>query len=216
MNTIFNFLVILLILLNFRLISSSRLMPCIHILMIQAVVLSGVAWMTHHGHMSLSLYFMLTVNVLLKAVVLPWMLTRVVQKNIISRELDPFVGYSSSLIIGVVLLGISVMISRPLSLSHSMVENLFLPVSLFTLFSGLFMIIARKKAVTQVLGYMVMENGIYTFGVAMAIHEPFIVELSVLLDVFVAVLIMGVAIFYISREFNHIDTDRLSLLRDDL
>ncbi len=170
--------------------------------------------MTHHGHMSLHLYFMLAVNVLLKAVVLPWMLTRVVQKNIVARELDPFVGYTPSLIIGAVLLGVSVLISRPLSLSHTLVEDLFLPVSLFTLLSGLFMIIARKKAITQVLGYMVMENGIYTFGVAMAIHEPFIVELSVLLDVFVAVLIMGVAIFHISREFNHIDTDRLSLLRD--
>ena len=214
MNTIFNFLVILLILLNFRLISSSRLTPCIHILIIQAVILSGVAWMTHQGHMSLHLYFMLAVNVFLKAVVLPWMLTRVVQKNIVARELDPFVGYTPSLIIGAVLLGVSVLISRPLSLSHTLVEDLFLPVSLFTLLSGLFMIIARKKAITQVLGYMVMENGIYTFGVAMAIHEPFIVELSVLLDVFVAVLIMGVAIFHISREFNHIDTDRLSLLRD--
>jgi len=214
MNTIFNFLVILLILLNFRLISSSRLMPCIHVLVIQAVILSGVAWMTHQGHMPLHLYFMLAVNVLLKAAVLPWMLTRVVQKNIIARELDPFVGYTASLIIGAVLLAISVLISRPLSLSHTLVEDFFLPVSLFTLFSGMFMIIARKKAITQVLGYMVMENGIYTFGVAMAIKEPFIVELSVLLDVFVAVLIMGVAIFHISREFHHIDTDRLSVLRD--
>ncbi len=214
MNTIFNFLVILLILLNFRLISSSRLIPCIRILVIQAVILTGVAWMAHKGHMPLHLYFMLAVNVFLKACILPWMLTRVVHKTIISRELDPFVGYTPSLIIGAVLLCISVLISRPLSLSHTLVEDFFLPVSLFTLFSGLFIIIARKKAITQVLGYMVMENGIYTFGVAMAINEPFIVELSVLLDVFVAVLIMGVAIFHISREFNHIDTDRLSVLRD--
>lgn len=214
MNTLFNFLVIVLILLNFRLLSSSRLIPCIRILVAQAVILPMVAFIAHRGHMAISLYFMLSVNIVLKAVILPWMLTRVVQKAMISRELDPFVGYTPSLIIGAMLLGISVLISQPLALSHTLVEDFFLPVSLFTLFTGLFIIIARKKAITQVLGYMVMENGIYTFGVAMAINEPFIVELSVLLDIFVAVLIMGIAIFHISREFHHIDTDKLSVLRD--
>jgi len=214
MTSTFNFLVILLILLNFRLLSSSRLIPCIHILMMQAVILTCVTWLTHQNNMDIRLMILLGVNIALKAVAMPWMLSRVARKTAISRELDPIVGYTASLIIGAFLLGFSVLISRPLYLSHTVIENFFLPVSLFTMFSGLFMTIARKKAITQVLGYMVMENGIYTFGMAMAINEPFIVELSVLLDVFVAVLIMGVAIFHISREFDHMDTDRLSVLRD--
>ncbi|ACN16957.1 HyfE [Desulforapulum autotrophicum HRM2] len=214
MTSTFNFLVILLILLNFRLLSSSRLTPCIHILMMQAVILTCVTWLTHQSNMDIRLMILLGVNIALKAIAMPWMLSRVAHKTAISRELDPIVGYTASLIIGAFLLGFSVLISRPLYLSHTVVETLFLPVSLFTMFSGLFMTIARKKAITQVLGYMVMENGIYTFGMAMAIQEPFIVELSVLLDVFVAVLIMGVAIFHISREFDHMDTDRLSVLRD--
>jgi len=214
MNSIFNFLMILLILLNFRLLSSSRLIPCIHTFVMQAVILTLVAWLTHRHNLNIHLIILMSVNVILKAIALPWMLSRVAHKRAISRELDPIVGYTASLIIGALLLGISVLISQPLYLSHTAVENFFLPISLFTIFSGLFITIARKKAITQVLGYMVMENGIYTFGMAMAIHEPFIVELSVLLDIFVAVLIMGVAIFHISREFDHMDTDRLSVLRD--
>ncbi len=214
MTSTFNFLVILLILLNFRLLSSSRLTPCIHILMMQAVILTCVTWLTHENNMDIRLMILMGVNIALKAIAMPWMLNRVAHRTAISRELDPIVGYTASLIIGAFLLGFSVLISRPLYLSHTIVETLFLPVALFTMFSGLFITIARKKAITQVLGYMVMENGIYTFGMAMAIHEPFIVELSVLLDVFVAVLIMGVAIFHITREFDHMDTDRLSVLRD--
>ncbi len=214
MNTLFSFLIILLILFNFRLLSSSRLMPCIHILAMQAVILTAIAWLTHRDNITTDLIVMLTFNIIVKAMFLPWMLKRVTLKTATSRELDPIVGYTTSLFVGALLLGISFLIARPLSLAHTTPEILFLPVSLFTIFSGLFIIIARKKAITQVLGYMVMENGIYTFGMAMAISEPLIVEISILLDVFVAVLIMGVAIFHISREFDHTDTDRLSVLRD--
>ena len=78
---------------------------------------------------------------------------------------------------------------------------------------GLFLIIGRKKALSQVLGYLVFENGIYAFGVGVAYEAPLLVELGVLLDVFVAVFVMGIAIFHIRREFDSIDTTRLETLR---
>jgi len=68
--------------------------------------------------------------------------------------------------------------------------------------------------VSQVLGFLVMENGIYVFGVGVVKEISLLVELGVLLDVFVAVFVMGITIFHISREFDHIDTDRLSTLKD--
>ncbi|MFH1153068.1 MAG: hydrogenase [Pseudomonadota bacterium] len=214
MNELLNSLVMFLILLNFWLLSSSRLIPCIRILALQAVILTAIGWIAHADSIDLQLAAMLSVNFIVKGLVLPLMLHRVIIRTSISRELDPIVGYTTSLIIGALLLGLSFLISQPLYISHTVFETLFLPVSLFTLFSGLFITIARKKAITQVVGYMVMENGIYTFGIAMAINEPLVVELSVLLDVFVAVFIMGVAIFHITRQFDHMDTDRLSVLRD--
>ncbi len=79
---------------------------------------------------------------------------------------------------------------------------------------GLLLIVSRRKAVMQTLGYLAMENGIYAFGLAFAVEEPLLVEMGVLLDVFVAVFVMGIAIHHISREFDHIDTDRLSTLKD--
>ena len=88
------------------------------------------------------------------------------------------------------------------------------PVAFFSIFAGLFLIVSRKRAVNQVLGFLVLENGIYTFGVGVAARTPLLVEVGVLLDVFVAVFVMGITIFHINREFDHIDTDRLSTLKD--
>ena len=88
------------------------------------------------------------------------------------------------------------------------------PVSFFSVFAGLFLIVSRKRAVSQVLGFLVMENGIYTFGVGVVTGTPLLVEAGVLLDVFVAVFVMGIIIFHINREFDHIEGDRLSTLKD--
>jgi hydrogenase-4 component E len=90
---------------------------------------------------------------------------------------------------------------------------LIVPVAFFTIMSGLFLIISRKKALTQVLGYLDQENGIYAFGVALVRQQPMLVELGILLDIFVAVFVMGIAMFHINREFDSIDTDQLSRLR---
>ena len=78
---------------------------------------------------------------------------------------------------------------------------------------GLFLIVSRRKAITQVLGYIVAENGIYALGVALVGGVPLLVELGVLLDVFVAVFIMSIAAYHISREFDHIDVDQLDRLK---
>jgi len=81
------------------------------------------------------------------------------------------------------------------------------------MFTGLYLLIMRRKAVTQVLGYLVLENGIYLFGVAAVSEIPLLIEAGLLLDVFVAVFVMGIAIYQINREFNHIDTDKLNILK---
>ena len=92
-------------------------------------------------------------------------------------------------------------------------SSLAVSVGLATMLIGLFVIVSRRKAITQVLGYIVVENGIYAVGVALVGGVPLLVELGVLLDVFVAVFIMSIAAYHISREFDHIDVDQLDRLR---
>jgi hydrogenase-4 component E len=78
---------------------------------------------------------------------------------------------------------------------------------------GFLVLVSRRKALTQVIGYLVIENGVYVFGQSVAAQMPFLVELGILLDLLVGVFVMGIVIHQINREFDHIDVDQLNLLK---
>jgi len=84
----------------------------------------------------------------------------------------------------------------------------------FTIVTGLFLIVSRRQALMQIIGYLALENGIYAFGVFFAQSESMLIEIGILLDVFVGVFIMGIMVFHISREFDNIEAGQLSTLRD--
>jgi hydrogenase-4 component E len=91
---------------------------------------------------------------------------------------------------------------------------LLVPTSLSTVWTGLLLVVTRRKAVAQVLGFLVLENGVFVFGVLLSDFMPVMVEAGVLLDLFAAVFVMGIVIFHINREFSSLDTRKLSTLRD--
>jgi hydrogenase-4 component E len=153
-------------------------------------------------------------SIVIKAIVLPRFLMRALRQANVWREDNPFVGSTASMLVGIVCLGASFWLASRLPFLGRTQPLMPVAVSFFSIFVGFFVIISRRKALTQVLGYLVMENGIYIFGVALAIDAPLLVELGVLLDVFVAVFVMGIMIFHISRSFDHIDTDQLSQLSE--
>jgi hydrogenase-4 component E len=152
--------------------------------------------------------------ILLKGIVFPWLLSRAIREAEIRHEARPFIGTTAAVPIGILLLLGAFWFHSRLNLPHPEMSELAGPVALFTIMNGLFLIVSRKQAISQVLGYLVMENGIFAFGMAHAREEGFLVGLGILLDVFVAVFVMGIAIFHINREFDHIDTERLSSLKD--
>lgn len=94
------------------------------------------------------------------------------------------------------------------------VSPLLVPVAIFTVLCGLLLIVSRNTAVIQVIGYLGLENGICAFGWAFAIEEPLLIEMGVLLDVFVAVFVMGITMHHLSCEFDSIETDELASLKD--
>jgi hydrogenase-4 component E len=205
---------ILLILANLRLLGSSRLAACIRAVALQAVILGAAALIANRGELDARVIAIAVASTLIKAGALPWLLRRAIRESGAVREVEPFIGFTASLLGGVGLLGACLLIGARLSPHAAQGSGLLLTVALFTTATGLMIIVSRRKAVTQVLGYLAMENGIYAFGMAFAIQEPLLVEMGVLLDVFVAVFVMGIAIYNISREFDHIDTDRLTALKD--
>lgn len=204
------------ILVDFMLLASSRMSTCIRQVAIQGLLLGLLALAEHAGWGAPGRVWLLAVGSIgVKAVFFPWFLRRALRGANVSREIEPFVGYTASILLGVVMLGISLWIGTRLPAPGQEASPLLVPVALFTTLVGLFLIVARRKALTQVLGYLVLENGIYLFGLTLAEDAPLTVELGVLLDAFVAVFIMGIMIYQINREFDHIDADRLTSLRDE-
>lgn len=205
---------VLVVLLNFWLLGSSRLAACIRCVALQGILL-GVFTMLAHAEGSLVRAGLLaTASIVVKGIAFPLLLVRALREADVRREIEPYVGYSLSILVGLAALVLSLWLSARLPLPHPTPSSLIVPVALFTSLVGLLVIISRKKALTQVLGYLVLENGIYAFGVGLVQQTPLLVELGVLLDLLVAVFVMGIAIFHINRQFDHIDTDRLVLLKD--
>jgi hydrogenase-4 component E len=207
-------ILILLVLTNLRLLGASRLGASIRTVAVQGVLLGALALLAHHRHLTAAVWVVAVGGMALKGVVFPWLLFRALRAAEVEREVEPFVGTIPSLLGGVIALGVSLWLTGRLPLPEPAPHSLLVAVALFSIFVGLFLIITRKKAISQVLGFLVMENGIYAFGVGLVLDSPLLVELGVLLDVFVAVFIMGIIIFHISRESDHIDTHKLTSLRD--
>lgn len=153
------------------------------------------------------------VTLAVKGFVFPYMLSHAIRESKTSREIQPLVGYMASLVFGVLFLVGAFMLDSRLELPIHTQHSLFVPVAFSLMMTGLFLIIARRTAINQVIGYLVLENGIYVFGLAIASHIPVLIELGVLMDLFVAVFVMGIAVHRINREFDHMDSDRLNLLR---
>jgi len=205
---------ILLVLTNIYLLGSSRLGMCTRVVALQGVILAATTLLTHSDAITLRVGLLALASIVLKGVAFPWLLTRAMRDAEVRREIEPLIGYIPSILLGVVVLGLSLWISGRLPLHEHHVSTLVVPVALSTILTGLILIIGRKKALTQALGYLVMENGIFALGTALVQKQPMLVEMGVLLDVFFAVFVFGITIFHINREFNHIDTDRLASLKD--
>jgi hydrogenase-4 component E len=209
-----NLILVLVVLTNLKLLGSSRLGASIRVVAAQGVVLGLLPILAHWQEFSMRFALLAAGTIAIKGIVFPWLLFRAIREAEIAREVEPYISYAASLVTGAAALGVSFWMCTRLPIPGNIASPWLVPVSFFSIFAGLFLIVSRKRAVNQVLGFLVLENGIYTFGVGLVARTPFLVEVGVLLDVFVAVFVMGIAIFHINREFDHINTDRLSTLKD--
>jgi hydrogenase-4 component E len=149
----------------------------------------------------------------LKAGVFPWLLWRTMRRIGSSEIVEPYMGLGTSVVLGLVGLGLLFGLESRVVLPVS-APPLLLPAALLTVLAGIILIVLRHKALTQVIGYLTMENGIFLLGVPLIGHDAMWIEFLILLDLFVAIFVMGIAIHHISRTFDSIDVDRFCTLRD--
>jgi len=207
-------LILFILLSDLLLLASSRILLCIRTLALQGILLSLLPFLIEKEDLELHRLLLGLLALILRGIVFPLMIKRTVLKVGVKREVEPFIGFTASLFLGVLAFVGCFILDDKLALPISADHRFLLPVAFFTIFTGLFLIITRKKALTQVIGYLVLENGISTFGISTLAKDPWFLEVGILLDLLVGVFIMGIIVFHINNEFDHIDSHQLSMLGD--
>jgi len=198
-------------------LGSNRLLGLVKIIALQGVMVSLTPlFLEHEEALARGVLILFPIALLVKGVVIPAFLFFALKRVAIHREVEPFIGYHASLLVGLALILASAFISDRLQLVLPGDPGLLLLTAITTLASGLFLMMSRRKAITQVIGYLMMENGIYLLGVGLAkqVHAMQVVEFGILLDLLVGVMIMGIVLYNIQSAFDDVDTAHLSQLKD--
>jgi len=213
MPSLLDQLLVVVLLLNLFCLGTSRIGAVIRTVAIQGMLIGVMPLLVHGGRTPQAL-LIAAVPVALKGFVIPAMLFRAMRQAEIKREVEPLVGIIPSLLLGALGTGLALAFSARLPLLPADAETLLVPAALATVFTGFLMVTTRLKAISQVLGYLTLENGIFVFGLLLVEAMPLLLEFGVLLDLFVCIFVMGIMLNHISREFSSLSTERLSALKE--
>lgn len=159
------------------------------------------------------LYFVAVALFALKVLVIPHYLNKMEKQFGDHRELQPYVNVASSLILSGLLVLLAYAVTRPLVLVSELPTRGGMPLAMGLIFVGLFVVITRKKAMMQIVGFLVMENGVALLAALGTFGIPVIVELGVFLDVLMGFLVMQVFVYHIHTTFESIDVDQMNELK---
>lgn len=205
-------LLIIFIITLFYVSIANRIITYVRVLALQGTILFAVAFLQLIEISTWNLVLILLETIVFKAIAVPYFLSYLIKRNHITRETEPYLSHFASLLITTVIVVVTVLLAS--SISDSNLDKIFFIVSLSSLFTGLYFIASRKKIITHVMGYLMIENGVFVLSLAAGNEMPNLVNLGIMLDVFASVLILGIFLNKIGDIFRDADVDQLSSLKD--
>ena len=199
--------------LNLLALGSSRLPSLIRVAAAQGVVLGLMPLLMEH-HFSWLVALTAVTTAVVKGVVIPTLLRPAMRAANIDRDLDPLIGFIPSLLLGAAGTIAAVALVRVVPLLPEHRGLLLVPGSVAAILTGFILLIARSKAISQVCGYLILDNGVYLFGLLLIHAMPLLVEAGILLDLTVAVFVIGIIVDRIQRAFDSLDTRKLTALHE--
>jgi hydrogenase-4 component E len=213
MNDILNVLFVLILTLNLFALGNGRILSIIRIVAAQGVIL-GIIPLLMHSELSIPEIISSVAAISLKAIIIPAMMTKALRDVKIKREVEPLVGLLPSTIIGALATAITFLAFARWNTAVEGQASLIIPTSISTVIAGFILLTTRFKALSQVLGYLVLENGIYIFSLLLIEAIPLVVEMGMLLDLFVSVFVVSIITNHINRAFSSLDTRKLATLKE--
>jgi hydrogenase-4 component E len=198
---------------SYLMVGQKALFTAIRLFAVQSLFLSIVAATMAISASRHELFVMAGLTLVLKALLIPWFLMRVIDRIGIHREIEPFLNVPASLLVCLGLTVVGYRVSTGFPEGGGGVSHHLIGVALSMLLIGLFLMVTRKKAITQILALLTFENAVFLVAVGVTTGMPFVVELGISFDVILAVLILGVLVHRIVDRFESMDVSRLSKLK---
>jgi hydrogenase-4 component E len=218
MSSVADFLLAALIVVGLYMVATSRLAACVRASAVQGLVLGALPialeWTSGLHPLSVHVVLLALGAFGIKAVAIPRLLLHSIREAGVRREVEPMTSLHVSILGAAVLVALAFWLASEMALPFFLASRLLVPAAIANVLLGFLLVVARRQAITQVVGYLVLENGVFVFGLGLASQQPIVVELSVLLDLLVGVFVMGIAINHISQTFDHMDTTALTSLRE--
>jgi len=191
---------------------ANRMLTYLKVLAFQGVLLFAVVFIQLSEINPINLALILLETIVFKSVAVPLFMAYVLKRNKITREAEPFLPNFVSLIITTLIVVVTILLANGVKDTH--LDKIFFVVALSSLFMGLYFIATRRKIITHVIGYLIIENGVFVLSLAVGNEMPMLVNLGIMLDIFASVLILGIFLNKIGDVFKNIDVNQLSNLKD--
>jgi hydrogenase-4 component E len=212
---ILNVLAALLLLLSFSMLSQRRIVTLVNLLALQGTLLFMatvlLAWRTGENH----LYLSAALTLALKVAGLPWLLHRLIRRLNVYWDSEPLINPSGTMLIGLMIVIFSFGLAQPIAALASTATRSTIGIAIAVILLAFLTMITRRKAMSQVVGFLSMENGLFFGAMSTTYGMPMVVELGVALDVLVAMLVLGVFFFQIREQFDSLDLHHLETLKEE-
>lgn len=183
------------------------------IIALQGWMLLGVALLRLHASEWYELAFVVAETLVFKALILPAILHRVIRRTGINRVHTASVAVFNQLLLSMGLLLCSLVVTYYMA-ADSPFDMVFFGVSLYALLSGMLLIITHKRIFSHLVGFLVIENGVFLFAMAIGVEMPYLINIAILLDILMSVLMLGMVIGRIGTRYRHMNVDNLDSLKD--
>lgn len=211
---VINLLAAVLLLIAFAMLVQRRLLRLVHLFAVQGAVLTLNTFVVAAALGQPHLYFSAFLNLVLKVGVLPYILLRLIERLGLRRDIETIINVPTITLVGIVLVIVAFNVALPIAQLAGTITRGTLGIAMASVLIAFLMMITRRKAVGQVIGFLSMENGLFFAATSATYGMPMVVELGIALDVLVGTVIFGIFFFHIRETFDSLDIDHLEKLKD--
>ena len=210
-----NLMAALLLLIAFAMLSQRRIRTLIYLFAWQGLVLAAnsgiVAWSTGQSH----LYYSAVLTLALKVVALPVILLWLIRRLNVQWDVETLINIPTTMLVGILLVVFAFNLALPITQLAGTITRGTLGIAIAIVLLSFLMMLTRRKAVPQVIGFLAMENGLFFAATSATYGMPMVVELGIALDVLVGVLILGIFFFQVRGAFDSLDLKHMEKLKED-